>query len=367
MSKDLLKLLGLLAAIVLPCLACVWWMDAEQAAAKKHPDSPFAVSAGAQASATDAAALPAGTRGSATEATGTASNMPPAADNVAAARVNGEPITCGEIRAGIREDLFGPMVAEASQQRLDLLIKLMTVRQYLATQGVEVAQADVEREVARLRQNPPASGGCPCCSFPSLDAALSANFMTLDDLRHSIHNDIGMAAHVAALWNAACPPGEKRDTLTSKARPRIEQDYERVSHIFFNTAQQPDFADDPDKVRARVKEKALAAWQRLQAGEEFSKVARERSEDSISRPKGGSLGCVQKSIFGDAFEKALEALEPGACSKPVESPWGFHIVRREHLTVQDILDILQGEYANTTTRAIYDAIQKSAKIERAPF
>jgi hypothetical protein len=167
-----------------------------------------------------------------------------------------------------------------------------------------------------------------------------------------------------ALWNADFPPGEKRDTLASTERPRIEQDYERMSHIFFKTAQQPDFARDPDRVRKKAKKKALDAWQRLQKGEDFAKVARECTEDTISRPKGGSLGAVQKGIFGDDTEKVFEGLKPEGYSQPVESPWGFHIIRRDLLTEQDILDILRGEYESTKKRDIYDSIQKSAKIER---
>jgi parvulin-like peptidyl-prolyl isomerase len=172
---------------------------------------------------------------------------------------------------------------------------------------------------------------------------------------------------VRALWNSAFPPGEKRDTLTSKARPRIEKEYERMSHIFFNTAQQPDFARDPDRVREEAKKKALEAWQRLQKGEDFAKVARERSEDSNSRPQGGSLGCVQKGTFGDDVEKAFEALKPDGYSQPVESPWGFHIVRRELLTESDVVGILRDEYESTKAKEIDESIQKSAKIERIPF
>ena len=72
-------------------------------------------------------------------------------------------------------------------------------------------------------------------------------------------------------------------------------------------------------------------------------------------------------MFGDDVEKAFEALKPGAYSQPVESPWGFHIVRRELLNGQDIVDILRSEYEGTKTREIYDSIQKAAKIERFPF
>jgi hypothetical protein len=93
------------------------------------------------------------------------------------------------------------MVADAGQQRLELLINLVTVRQYLKEQSIKVANEDVEKEITRLRLNPPASGGCPCCSYASLDAFLTANFMTRNDLRQCIYNEIGMNAR----WLSGMP------------------------------------------------------------------------------------------------------------------------------------------------------------------
>ena len=366
MIKDLLRFFGVVGTVMLACVAYVWWTGAGRDSGTTYASSPAAASAIAQTASNDAAILQTGSNVPATGPSITASVKQRAADSTVV-KVNGEAIAYGEVRAGIGRNMFGLMVTDAIQRRLEVLIRLVAVRQYLKEQGVKVADEDVEREVTRLRLNPPAAGGCPCCSFNSLDAFLAANFLTMNDLLHAIHNDMGMNEHVTDLWNADFPPGEKRGTLTSKERPRIERDYERMSHIFFNTAQQPDFAHDPDRVRKRAKEKALDAWQRLQKGEDFAKVARERSEDSISRPKGGSLGYVQKGIFGNDVEKAFEALKPDEYSQPIESPWGFHIVRRGLLTEQDVLDILRGEYESTKTQEIDDSIRKSARIERIQF
>jgi hypothetical protein len=279
------------------------------------------------------------------------------------ARVNGEPIYAEDVTAGINRDMFGVMIAEASRSRLDRLISIMATRQYLKARGIAVAEERVEQEVANLRRNPPAAG-CACCRYGSLDEFLSANLMTGKDLRESIRNDLGLNAHVDALWNADCPPGEKRDGLLARERGRIEQGNTRISHIFFNTAQQPDYQTEPDRVREWAKAKAAAAWQRLQKGEDFAKLAGELSEDAISRAKGGSLGCVPKSAFGSGVEAAVQQLKPGAYSRPVESPWGVHIIRREAMGDAEVLEVLGAEYRDKKLQELCASILAQAKVER---
>ncbi|MBX2801217.1 MAG: peptidylprolyl isomerase [Myxococcales bacterium] len=66
---------------------------------------------------------------------------------------------------------------------------------------------------------------------------------------------------------------------------------------------------------------------RLDAGEDFSEVARGVSEDATA-PAGGDLGTVAPGQLIPAFEDALFALTPGQRSHVVETPYGFHIIER---------------------------------------
>lgn len=280
------------------------------------------------------------------------------------ATVNGEPIRWAEIKAGIGNGLFGAMWEEACHDRRERLIAILVTRQYLQTQHVEVASAEVDSVIADLQQNPPPAGGCPCCSFNSLDAYLASNYLTLADLRAEVRNNLGMDRHVSALWEAEYPVGEKRRQLLETERPRVQRSYAKLSHIFFGTAQQPDFADDADAVRKRAREKALTACQKLQHGADFAKLARQCSEDTISRPKGGDLGCVLTSLFGKDAEESIQALTPGTYGQPVESPWGCHVFRREGLTDQDVLDVLKADARGQCLAERYDAMMKNAAVER---
>jgi parvulin-like peptidyl-prolyl isomerase len=279
------------------------------------------------------------------------------------ARVNGEPIYRNEVTAGIGRDMFGDMLQDATATRLERLISIVATRQHLKAENIEVANEDVEKEVNELKRNPP-SAGCSCCRYRSLEEFLAANLLTMKDLRECVRNDLGIDKYVMGLWNKEHPAGEAREKLVSAERQRVEKGYTKVAHIFFNTAQQPEFQADPVGVREKIEKKALAVWHRLQAGEDFAKLVQDCSEDSISRPKGGHLGCVPRLAFGREFDAAILQLKPDAYSRPVESPWGVHIVRREAITDQDVLDVVQSEYKDKKIREVYDSVREQAKVER---
>lgn len=79
-----------------------------------------------------------------------------------------------------------------------------------------------------------------------------------------------------------------------------------------------------DKAKAKVEE----AIKRVRAGADFSKLAKEISEDPASAGAGGDLGYVARGEVVPAFEQALFALNKGEISKePVRTPFGYHAIK----------------------------------------
>lgn len=64
---------------------------------------------------------------------------------------------------------------------------------------------------------------------------------------------------------------------------------------------------------------------RLEAGEDFAAVAAETSVDP-SGLQGGELGWFRHDDMVPEFADAAFALEPGATSAPVQSPFGWHVI-----------------------------------------
>jgi peptidyl-prolyl cis-trans isomerase C len=72
-------------------------------------------------------------------------------------------------------------------------------------------------------------------------------------------------------------------------------------------------------------EKVLA---RLKAGEPFEKVAQEVSKDPMSAARGGKLQPFRKGSLVKPFEDAAFALKVGQLSGPVQTQFGYHIIKK---------------------------------------
>ncbi|MEO5573697.1 MAG: SurA N-terminal domain-containing protein [Gammaproteobacteria bacterium] len=78
---------------------------------------------------------------------------------------------------------------------------------------------------------------------------------------------------------------------------------------------------------AAASTKADDLRKRLQAGEDFAKLAQEFSKDMATAGSGGDLGFVAKGSLDPAVELALSTLKLNEVSQPVKSPAGFHILK----------------------------------------
>jgi peptidyl-prolyl cis-trans isomerase C len=103
-------------------------------------------------------------------------------------------------------------------------------------------------------------------------------------------------------------------------------------------------------------EKAKAIRQRLVAGEDFAKVAREESDDS-SAEKGGDLGEVGHGHSIPQFEAAAFALKPGEISEPVRTPYGYHIIQVQSHTVKPLAEVKDDVLAHLRNAAAPEVLK----------
>lgn len=86
----------------------------------------------------------------------------------------------------------------------------------------------------------------------------------------------------------------------------------QVAHILVE-------GDNPEKLKA-ISEK-------LAAGEDFSNVAKELSDDMGSKEQGGDLGFTKGDTFPEDFESALAKLKVGEVSAAVKTDAGTHFIK----------------------------------------
>jgi peptidyl-prolyl cis-trans isomerase C len=76
--------------------------------------------------------------------------------------------------------------------------------------------------------------------------------------------------------------------------------------------------------------KAKALLAQIRAGASFEELAKTQSTDPGSAVRGGDLGYFGPGKMVRPFEEALSALKnPGDISEPVESQFGYHIIKLE--------------------------------------
>jgi len=268
------------------------------------------------------------------------------ADKVAA-DINGIVIYEKELAYPLPPGAFESEAGKIRDLRLARLLRSRLVARFLQQEKITVATVAIEQAWAKLHANPP-SAGCACCRYSSLEAFMETNYFRPDEFRAELTNELGLQQYLDRQWKLAYPAGDAGKKHLEQEKPRLQQEYGKASHIFFNVIQNPDYANDPDKVLQQAHARAEAVWQRLRKGEPFDRLVKESSDDAGSKDRGGLLGCapLYGFQFGPAFTKTLTELQPGTYSQPIESAWGVHIIRREPMSDQDYLDILRENFEN---------------------
>ena len=96
----------------------------------------------------------------------------------------------------------------------------------------------------------------------------------------------------------------------------------RISQIQFRF---PEDADD--EAKAATKRRATAALERLEAGEEFSTVAAEMTENEDAKDLEGDLGFIERERWSPWLAQALEGVAVGQHTSAVPSPIGYEILK----------------------------------------
>lgn len=91
-------------------------------------------------------------------------------------------------------------------------------------------------------------------------------------------------------------------------------------------------------------EEAAALKEQADAGTDFAELARQNSTGP-SGPNGGDLGWFGAGMMVPAFEAAVVGLEPGQVSEPVQTQFGWHVIKLMETRLQEAppLSEVEGE------------------------
>jgi len=115
------------------------------------------------------------------------------------------------------------------------------------------------------------------------------------------------------------------------------------------------------------KAEAEEVAERLKKGEDFATLANEKSKDPGT--EGGDLGFFTRGRMVKPFEEAAFALDVGEVSEPVETPFGWHIIRVEEKRDQplpafdQVKEIIIAQLLQKKAQDVVTDLRKAAKIE----
>lgn len=149
------------------------------------------------------------------------------------------------------------------------------------------------------------------------------------------------------------------DTAVSVTEAEISKYYEankkrleRPARAVVSLLSIPRNVTSVDSASARARAERLRA--EIVGGAKFEDVARRESADSGSAVQGGSLGNGPIERYVVPFKTAVRALKVGELSQPVQTEFGWHIIRVESKTADsaDVRHILLpiGQSDSTATR-----------------
>lgn len=120
-------------------------------------------------------------------------------------------------------------------------------------------------------------------------------------------------------------------------------------HILITPAVTDDMSDE-DKTKAdkEALQKAKDIIKKLKNGESFDDLAKEYSNDTSNKDKGGDLGYFNTGDMLEEFEKAAFALKKGKyTTTPVKTKYGYHIILKTDEKEKPSLEDKKEEIINT--------------------
>lgn len=184
---------------------------------------------------------------------------------------------------------------------LDELIEDMLVEQQAKKVGVTVEAERVDSELGRIQSQ--------FGSDQEFQMVLAQYGMTEDDLRRKLRFDLLLEAIVIKEYELDVTDEEAREFYEDSLYMFQTGEYANARHILVDT-----------------EEAALDIIEALNEGADFGELAAEHSIDPASAEEGGSV-VVHRGQMVAEFEEAVFDLPEGVVSGPVQSMYGFHVIR----------------------------------------
>lgn len=131
----------------------------------------------------------------------------------------------------------------------------------------------------------------------------------------------------------------------------------------------PEKEFDASHILVETEEEAKALVTELEAGGNFAELAKTKSTGP-SGPRGGALGWFGAGQMVPAFEEAVKVMDTGAISAPVQTQFGWHVIKlnetrtKDAPKVEDVREELEQQVRMNVVDAYIEKLTAAATVSR---
>lgn len=122
-------------------------------------------------------------------------------------------------------------------------------------------------------------------------------------------------------------------------------------------------------ILVETEETALEIKKEIEEGADFATLAQQKSTGP-SGPRGGDLGWFGTGVMVPTFEQAVLAMEPGDVSDPIETQFGWHVIKlneiriKEAPAIEEVRTDLEQQIRQDAVSKRIEGLMETAEIDR---
>jgi len=261
---------------------------------------------------------------------------------------------------------FGAFAQEVPEADLKAALEKYDGSEVLATVGDEtVTLADAAMIYTTL---PPEVGQVPAEQLMNgiTEQLVSETALYQRALADGLADTREMKNRLAAIRRSALAEAY----LTKAIEARITDESLRAQY----DAMTADFEGEKEvnarHILVKTEDEAKALVEALEKGEDFATLAAEKSTGP-SGPNGGSLGWFTKDAMVAPFAEAAFSMEKGGVSAPVQTQFGWHVIKVEDMRTQEppafemLAPQMRQQASQGVAQEIIAEIRAEAEVEEA--
>ncbi|MEK6764776.1 MAG: peptidylprolyl isomerase [Planctomycetota bacterium] len=230
------------------------------------------------------------------------------------------------------------------------------LKQFVKEQNIDVSDNEVQGEVEKIKYFLKSNQNN---SEKPLEEILKAQGSSISELEDEVRRTLALSKYL----DTVVSDDEKRSYFDAN-KSAFNGEKVKASHVLIDTTKL-----ETDAELEKAREKIAEIKKEIDNGADFAEMARKYST-CPSAENGGDIGFFQrKGSIVEEFAIVAFSMEVGAISEPVETQFGYHIIKvtdkeeGKDINYEDVADMVDFVYIQIKTETLLKDLFDKAEIE----